>query len=170
MSSELFADNLWHVDFSDPNELQYWYRVNDSVMGGLSRSNLRVVDNIALFEGILSLANNGGFASVRRIGPIALNGKNDPINLEYLGDGRNYQLRLRTNKTMDGVAYVANFSTSAENWQTISFKENDFTPQFRGRLVSGAPKLSFAEVKQIGFMLADKNPGQFVLAIKNIGQ
>jgi NADH dehydrogenase [ubiquinone] 1 alpha subcomplex assembly factor 1 len=30
--------------------------------------------------------------------------------------------------------------------------------------------LSFSDVKQIGFMLADKQPGSFQLAIKNISQ
>ena len=43
----------WKVDFSNPEELSYWYRVNDSVMGGLSQSNLRVTDKVAYFEGQL---------------------------------------------------------------------------------------------------------------------
>jgi NADH dehydrogenase [ubiquinone] 1 alpha subcomplex assembly factor 1 len=36
--------------------------------------------------------------------------------------------------------------------------------------VSRAPSLSFSDVKQIGFMLADKKPGSFQMAIKSIGQ
>ncbi|MFT6413469.1 MAG: monofunctional biosynthetic peptidoglycan transglycosylase, partial [Glaciecola sp.] len=34
----------------------------------------------------------------------------------------------------------------------------------------GAPTLSFSDVAQIGFMLADKNPGQFILQISHIRQ
>lgn len=160
----------WNVDFSSAEELNYWYRVNDSVMGGQSQSNLRVVDNIAFFEGELSLKNNGGFASVRRIGPIELNGGNSPIMLEIKGDGRNYQLRLRTNQGFDGAAYVATFSSKIDEWQTLTFSEQDFVGQFRGRVLSDAPALLFSEVKQLGFMLADKQPGSFQLAIKSIGQ
>jgi NADH dehydrogenase [ubiquinone] 1 alpha subcomplex assembly factor 1 len=164
----LLAQNK--TDFSDPEELNYWYRVNDSVMGGLSQSNLRVVDNVAYFEGVLSLKNNGGFASVRRTGPLILEGGNTPISLEINGDGRRYQLRLRTNKGFNGVAYVATFISSGDKWQTLIFNEQDFVAQFRGRLVSRAPALSFSDVRQIGFMLADKQPGSFRLAIKGLSQ
>lgn len=160
----------WNVDFSDPQELNYWYRVNDSVMGGLSQSNLRVLDNIAYFEGELSMRNNGGFASVRRIGPISLSSGNKPLSLKISGDGRSYQLRLRTNKGFDGVAYVATFSSNRDTWQDITFNEDDFVAQYRGRVVSRAPDLLFSDVRQIGFMLADKQPGLFQLAIKGISQ
>ncbi|MFT6990454.1 MAG: monofunctional biosynthetic peptidoglycan transglycosylase [Paraglaciecola sp.] len=158
------------VDFSDNEELNYWSRVNDSVMGGLSQSNLRVVDKVAYFEGELSLKNNGGFASVRRVGPITFESNNTPIVLEINGDGRRYQLRLRTNKGFDGVAYVAHFSSNSDTWQTLTFNEDDFVAQFRGRIVSAAPALLFADVRQVGFMLADKQPGSFQLAIKGISQ
>jgi NADH dehydrogenase [ubiquinone] 1 alpha subcomplex assembly factor 1 len=158
-----------NVDFSSPEELNYWYRVNDSVMGGLSQSNLRVVENIAYFEGNLSLENNGGFASVRRVGPTSFQ-NNTPIVLNVNGDGRSYQLRLRTNKGFDGMAYVATFSSENDTWQTLAFKELDFVAQFRGRIVTRAPALSFKDVRQIGFMLADKQPGSFQLAIKAMSQ
>jgi NADH dehydrogenase [ubiquinone] 1 alpha subcomplex assembly factor 1 len=165
-----YVSAQWTVDFSSAEELDYWYRVNDSVMGGLSQSNLRVVDNIAYFEGELSLKNNGGFASVRRVGPVTLKSGTTPIIIQVSGDGRSYQLRLRTNKGSDGVAYVATFSSSADSWQTLTFNEQDFVAQFRGRIVSRAPALSFSDVRQIGFMLADKQAGSFQLAIKNISQ
>ncbi|MFT5839404.1 MAG: NADH dehydrogenase [ubiquinone] 1 alpha subcomplex assembly factor 1 [Flavobacteriales bacterium] len=166
--TNLLAQNK--TDFSVPEELNYWYPVNDSVMGGSSQSNFRVVDNVAYFEGVLSLKNNGGFASVRRIGPLVFESGNTPILLEINGDGRRYQLRLRTNKAFDGVAYVATFLSSGDKWQTLTFKEQDFFAQFRGRLVNRAPALSFSDVQQMGLMLADKQPGSFRLAIKSIGQ
>lgn len=164
------ASSQSKVDFSDSQELNYWYRVNDSVMGGVSQSNLRVVDTIAYFEGVLSLDNNGGFASVRRVGPLALESGGKPILLEIKSDGRDYQLRLRTNKGFDGMAYVATFSSQSDIWQTLAFTEKDFVAQFRGRKIDRAPELLFADVRQIGVMLADKQPGLFRLAIKGIGQ
>jgi len=160
----------WKIDFSDPQELQYWYRVNDTVMGGVSRSNLRLDDEVAYFEGDLSLANNGGFASVRRAGPMTLEDGNKPVVIEVNGDGRNYQLRLRTNKVFDGVAYVASFTSKKDEWQTLAFTENDFVAQFRGRKVRSAPALLFTDVKQLSFMLADKQSGGFQLAIRKLEQ
>lgn len=45
-----------------------WYVVDDGVMGGRSSSSLRSGESgIAVFEGVLSLENNGGFASVRTV-------------------------------------------------------------------------------------------------------
>jgi len=87
-----------------------------------------------------------------------------------MGDGREYQLRLRTNKNWDGVAYVASFKTSVGELVTLNFDIKDFTPQFRGRLVSNAQKLNFADVTQVGIMLADKRPGQFLIKVKSIEQ
>ena len=101
---------------------------------------------------------------------MALESGTAPILIEIKGDGRSYQLRLRTNKGFDGVAYVATFSSSNDTWQTLVFNEEDFVAQFRGQIVSRAPSLSFSDVRQIGFMLADKQPGSFQIAIKNIGQ
>ena len=117
----------------------------------------------------MSLENNGGFASVRRVGGINLDSSKGKLFLTAKGDGRQYQLRLRTNNGFDGVAYVARFNSSAE-WQTFEFSESDFVPQFRGRYVYGVPDLSFDNVGQIGFMLSDKRQGNFALAISELKQ
>jgi len=164
------AQELFQIDFSSSQELRYWNRVNDSVMGGLSESNLRVEDNIAYFSGELSLKNNGGFASVRRLGPVYFQSHQRAIKVLVMGDGRTYQFRLRTNQGFDGMAYVATFSTQADKWQTFEFNEDDFVAQFRGRRIIDAPDLAFSQIEQLGLMLADKQPGEFVLAIKSISQ
>jgi NADH dehydrogenase [ubiquinone] 1 alpha subcomplex assembly factor 1 len=158
------------IDFSNPQETQNWIIVNDTVMGGRSSASLNVKKNMLIFAGNLSLQNNGGFASIRRIyEPLSWN-RGEILEIKVLGDGRSYQFRLRTNRNEDGVAYVANFTTTQNQIQTLQFNIKDFTPQFRGRLVRGAPTLRFSDIAQIGFMLADKNSGQFVLQISHIRQ
>lgn len=53
-------------DFADPAvNVQDWGIVNDGVMGGVSQSKIRLVDGKAVFSGIVSTDNNGGFASTR---------------------------------------------------------------------------------------------------------
>jgi monofunctional biosynthetic peptidoglycan transglycosylase len=42
-----------------------WYPINDRVMGGTSKSEFQAENGIAVFRGLVSLENNGGFASVR---------------------------------------------------------------------------------------------------------
>ena len=42
-----------------------WKVVNDGVMGGVSEGGMSEMSNVMLFEGFLSLENNGGFSSVQ---------------------------------------------------------------------------------------------------------
>jgi monofunctional biosynthetic peptidoglycan transglycosylase len=162
------ADNA--IEFSQKSELENWVIVNDTVMGGRSRAGLGLQDNYLVFAGDLSLQNNGGFASTRRIyAPIEWSAK-QAIEITIKGDGRSYQFRLRTNRNMDGVAYVAEFDTKKGEDQTLTFQLNDFMPLWRGRYVRNAPELQFDNVSQIGFMLADKTPGEFVLQVQKVRQ
>jgi hypothetical protein len=55
-------------DFSDPSAVDAWRAIDDRVMGGISRSQLRHDPTAhAVFEGLVSLEQNGGFASVRAL-------------------------------------------------------------------------------------------------------
>lgn len=158
------------VSMQHPSELQNWVIVNDTVMGGRSQASLTHAHNYIAFSGELSMLNNGGFASMRRIyEPVAWL-SNKAIYITVRGDGRDYQFRLRTNRFMDSVAYVKVFKTTKDEWQTLSFSQKVFTPQFRGRLVRDAPALIFADITQLGFMLADGTPGDFELHVKEIAQ
>ncbi|MFT6270329.1 MAG: monofunctional biosynthetic peptidoglycan transglycosylase [Alphaproteobacteria bacterium] len=158
------------VQISQATELNNWVIVNDTVMGGRSQANIVFADDHMQFVGDLSMRNNGGFASIRRIDEPVNWQANKPIQIVIRGDGRNYQFRLRTNRYVDGVAYVKGFATTKGEWQTVTFTENDFTAQFRGRLIRDAKDLAFTDITQLGFMLADKQPGGFELHVKEISQ
>jgi len=158
------------IDFQQSQELDNWVIVNDIVMGGRSNARLVINDSFLSFSGILSLENNGGFASVRR----ADNGKawlsDKPIQIQVKGDGREYQFRFRTKQSPNGVNYVASFKTKADEESVIKFTQSDFVPQYRGRIVRDAPALDFANIEQVGFLLADGNPGEFLLLVERISQ
>lgn len=158
------------LSFGHPAELDKWSVVNDTVMGGVSSSSLSSTHHGMRFTGVLSLENNGGFASVRRFGGRLQLSGTLPLKLTVKGDGRTYQLRLRTGWETNSVAYAASFETIKGEPLTHSFVAEDFTPVWRGRRVQGAPPLRFAEVLQPGFMLADKTPGEFSLEIISLVQ
>ena len=143
-----------------------WRSVNDGVMGGISSGGMIRVDDMLRFEGELSLENNGGFASVRRMVDPELS-KAKSVRLKLRGDGREYQFRLRTNDRLDGIAWRAKFRTTGD-WQTVNLEIKEFEPVFRGRLLADAGPLNTGEIRQIGLMLADKRPGPFRLEIKSI--
>ena len=143
-----------------------WYAINDGVMGGVSQGDIRRTDHgTGLFEGVLSLENNGGFASVR----VVVERRNlsiySGLEVRVRGDGRTYQLRLRTTDSFDGIAYRADFETRDGEWTTTRIPFDQFLPGFRGRTLSDAAPLDTSRIQQLGFMLADKKPGPFSLEI-----
>lgn len=151
----------------DELETNHWIVVNDTVMGGQSSSRFYYENEVGIFAGNVSLENNGGFASVRRlIAPEFRTGS--IIRLTLKGDGRNYQFRLKTHQLYEGAAYVTEFTTQAGQWQSVQLTESDFTPRFRGRFIAGAPSLKFSDAKQVGLLIGDKRQGTFKLEIQAI--
>jgi hypothetical protein len=153
------------IDFADPEPTR-WAIVNDGVMGGLSDSRLQLTgDGTALFSGVLSLENNGGFASTRALlDPMDLTGMAG-LRVRVRGDGRSYEVRLRTDGGFDGVAYRAEFPTTPGEWTEAFLPFSAFQPSFRGRVPRGAPPLDLASIRQIGILLGDGKEGFFQLEV-----
>lgn len=147
-------------------EIDPWGAVNDGVMGGLSAGGMVQSDQGLTFKGTLSLENNGGFSSVRRLVDEDLSNAT-AVRIEVRGDGREYQFRIRQDAGFDGVAWRAVFPSSA-GWQQIDLAFDEFTPVFRGRQVPQAGPVVPAAIRQIGFLVADKKAGEFELDIRRI--
>jgi monofunctional biosynthetic peptidoglycan transglycosylase len=143
-----------------------WLVVNDGVMGGISRSAMRrSTDGKQIFEGDLSLENNGGFASVRtRLTDVDL-ASVAGIALRVRGDGRQYQLRFRTDDRLDGIAYRAFFETRDGEWIVADLPLGAFEPSFRGIVVPGAEPLDPGSIRQLVLLIADEQEGPFRLEI-----
>ena len=77
-------------DFQSPTNAA-WQIVNNDVMGGLSTSSFRINNGVAVFRGAVSLANNGGFATVRSLPARHDLGKADSFVIHVHGDGRRYK-------------------------------------------------------------------------------
>jgi monofunctional biosynthetic peptidoglycan transglycosylase len=118
------------------------------------------------FSGAISLENNGGFSSVRR--PVSEDlSSATGVRLQVRGDGREYKFRIRQDAGFDGVSWSAGFASSGE-WRQIDMPLDRFEPVFRGRPVPQAGPVIASEIRQIGFLLADKTAGPFVLEIRSI--
>lgn len=152
-------------DFKPENRLE-WQIINDGVMGGLSEGLFRInPDHTADFQGIVSLENNGGFASVRAMIREASIGNFQKIVLRVKGDGKTYSFRIRTDANFDGVAYACNFVTKKDEWTEHEFKTADFVPTFRGRILQNVIPLNETSIRQIGFLISEKQTGSFSLKI-----
>ncbi|MBE0359660.1 MULTISPECIES: CIA30 family protein [Pseudoalteromonas] len=164
--SSLFIFNALLLS-TEANADQRWYVVNDSVMGGMSNSQVVQTQDSLVFTGNVSLDNNGGFASIRtELNTQSQNTKG--ITLRVKGDGQTYQLRLRTTDYLDGAAYTHSFKTVKNEWVNINFIPSDFTLTFRGRVLDQQPTIDFNDIKQLGFMIAGKQEGKFKLEVSKI--
>ena len=153
-------------DFNSTEASKKWYAINDNVMGGISQSNMVVnIDGTATFKGNVSFVNNGGFASVRTAIDYTCNHEYKGVRLRVNGDGKTYNIRFRTNNNLKGFAYQAKIKTKAGKWQEIKVPFKEFSPTFRGKTLYGKPELEPQNIKQIGFMITDKQPGEFELLL-----
>ena len=151
------------MDFSNPNTLRDSWIVNDGVMGGVSQSSLRQDVDGMFFEGLVSLENNGGFASMRS--SVRFPQGTQLIELIAKGDGKRYKLVLRT-ELAPRVTYVADF-IALPTWQTYRFNLSQFKSTFRGRDVN-APTLSFSNVIDFGILISNNQAGSFAIQLKTL--
>ena len=146
-----------------------WTVINDNVMGGASKSSFRVSENgEGIFKGTLSLENNGGFASVRSI-PVSMNLSGiDAFLIRVRGDGRKYKFTVRTRQGFAAPVYQHPFTAPAGVWTEHHLRLRDFVPTYRGRTLQNAPQLTVGKQASIGFILADKQKGPFLLKFKPV--
>lgn len=147
-------------------ESEPWSVVNDGVMGGISNSAVIAVEGGLRFQGTLSLENNGGFASIRRPINTKLAGAAH-VAVQVRGDGRPYQLRLKTDVSGGDIDWRKEFDTNGM-WQQLTLSLVDFEPVFRGRTLTLPDTADVSRLKQLGFLLADGQPGPFQLDIRAI--
>jgi monofunctional biosynthetic peptidoglycan transglycosylase len=147
-----------------------WTPINDVVMGGLSRSTLDVTgQDTAVFRGVVSLENNGGFASVRsRANLYDLQGYEGVI-LRVRGDGKRYKLNLSMKPTIGGVLYRAAFESEVSAWQVVRLPFTAFHPTFRGRRLADAAPLDPGHVRAFELMISDRQAGSFALELAWMG-
>ena len=152
-------------DFHTRTNAAAWQVVNDDVMGGMSTCSFTVTNGVAIFRGEISLANNGGFASVR-----SLPTRQDLVNCDAFvirvrGDGHRYKFTARTDPSFDSAIYQIVFPTKKGEWEEHRLPMKDFVPTFRGRVLSGEPPLDPAKVTSVGFLISDKQAGTFRLEV-----
>ena len=161
-------DSLVLVDFSRSPAAD-WFVVNDGVMGGVSSSTMEVTsDGTGVFAGRLSLENNGGFASVRTAPAAGDLSAFAGLVLRVRGDGRRYQVRLRTDDSFDGLAYRAEFDTEPGSWITVVLPFDTFSPTYRGYVPPNAAPLNPGAIRQFGLLIADKREGEFRLEVQRV--
>ena len=159
----IFQNKMVFFDFSSNSNLSEWMVVDDVVMGGRSDGALYINEaGHAVFQGTVSLENNGGFSSIRHRFPSKKVEGNNKVLIKLKGDGKRYQFRVKANQ-YDRHSYISYFQTTGE-WQTIEILLADLYPTFRGRRLSMSnfPSQTIAE---IAFLIGNKKDESFKLEV-----
>ncbi|CAM6108087.1 unnamed protein product [Calypogeia fissa] len=163
-----------------------WGSLDDNVMGGVSESSLQISSTggedggpVGVFKGNISLANNGGFASVRtkNFNPPQDLSPYDGLELRVKGNGNRFKLIIRTTSDWDGIAYTGFFDTT-NDWQTICIPFSEFVPLFRARSLQDAVPLDTSSINSLQLLYSKFEydgklnpafePGPFELPIATI--
>jgi NADH dehydrogenase [ubiquinone] 1 alpha subcomplex assembly factor 1 len=146
------------------NTASEWRAVNDNVMGGVSTGKVSSTGGSLTFTGVLSLENNGGFASIRSGSLRGLNlSAETGMNVRVRGDGRTYALNINSQASWN-LLYRGEFKTKPDTWLEFRIPFNDLKPTYFGNTLPG-PKIDASKLEYVGFILADKKPGPFMLEV-----
>jgi NADH dehydrogenase [ubiquinone] 1 alpha subcomplex assembly factor 1 len=153
-------------DFNKSSGIEGWKVVDDGVMGGTSSGNFYLSPKgHGVFEGNVSLENNGGFSSVRYNFSRKEIKEYSAISIRLKGDSKRYQFRLKANSG-DYYSYISYFQTSGE-WQNIEIDLKDLYPSFRGRKLD-QPNFGDDHIEKIAFLIANKREEKFSLLLDKI--
>jgi monofunctional biosynthetic peptidoglycan transglycosylase len=146
--------------------LQDWHCVNDGVMGGISQSRVSLdKEHTLVWEGKVSLENNGGFASVRYTLPDQNLSAYSGISLRLCGDGKIYKINLANSTSSGSPRFQARFPTSG-NPQLVYVPFSMLEASIRGRKVDDV--FDPSRLQLVGFLIADQQSGPFRLSVNNI--
>ncbi|WP_238990964.1 CIA30 family protein [Flavobacterium sp. LMO6] len=161
-----FMNTTIIFDFNKSSSISNWKIIDDGVMGGLSQGRFSINnDGNGVFEGAISLENNGGFSSVRHtFNKINVNSESI-VRIRLKGDGKAYQFRIK-DKNESYFSYITTFQTSGE-WQTIDIKLTDLYPSYRGRRLN-LPNFNNDSFEEIVFLIGNKKNESFKLLLDKI--
>lgn len=156
-------------DFSDIEQVEAWTITNDGVMGGLSQGYWSQEADYAVFDGNVSLENNGGFSSVSvAFRPVDLSAY-DGVALRVRGDGQQYAFGFRdtSSQYQHRMTFETTFSED-EEWETIYIPFDKLIANWFGQEIQTAEPLDTSTVWRMNFIISDKQEGSFRLEVASI--
>lgn len=169
-------------DFTKPSQdlKEIWGVLDDVVMGGVSESSIRLINDAAFFSGNVSTANSGGFVSIRTRNfdpPLDLSDYSG-IDLRVKGDGKRYKFIARNDAKWDSIGYCYSFDTVYNIWINIRIPFDELIPVFRAKTIKNRPPFDPSNIYSFQLMLSKFEydgalnpkfePGFFQLQIESI--
>lgn len=142
-----------------------WRIVNDDVMGGVSKSNVFISNGNIIFSGTVSLENNGGFASLRSPVRDYDFSQFTGLEIKLKADGKRYSISMKETSYFTGYFYTQSFETKKNKWITVKVPFDQFNPYYFGRKISSTAEIPLDKIKEISFLIGDKQDGEFIAEV-----
>ena len=160
-SNQQSSENRMLLNYSIMKTEHRWRIVNDGVMGGLSSSRIVMEGGKIVFTGNISLKNNGGFASLRSPVKDYNFEEFSGLELRVKGDGKRYSISMKETTYFTGIFYTSTFKTKEDEWINIKMHFNEFKRYYVGRETDSNKKLALNNIKEVSFLIGDKQEGEF---------
>ena len=159
--------NSWEVDFGKDKGGLDWYPILDGVMGGLSTGKLSYQEDHLVFQGEVSLENNGGFASLKSPFRSIDLSTYKQVEIRYKLTGHDFALTFERDRRF----YMPNFkhvlpNPSPGEWQTVQLNLSEVATYRMGEATGAKPSVTdWASIIRIGFMSYGKSAGMYTLEV-----
>ena len=116
----------YKVDFGVKTGGSSWNVINDGVMGGLSEGEAYLTDESMKFYGRISLANNGGFSSLKS--PFQSYNLSDfnTVELRVKSKGGRVAMTMETERAFYRPYFKKQIVTSGEDWEVLEYELEEF--------------------------------------------
>ncbi len=164
ISMQMIAQEVY--DFSPESKSGDWFVVDDRVMGGRSQGDVELSEEgHGIFQGTVSVENNGGFSSIRARMEELETEDYSAFKIRLKGDGKNYQFRVKS-QLNERHSYQYEFPTSGE-WQEVTVSFDKMIPTYRG-MRPNLPNYPGEFLRECSFLISNKKNESFRLEIDKI--
>ena len=145
-----------------------WFIINDGVMGGLSAGTVTDTEQTTIFEGTVSLDNNGGFTAYRSPYGTFDFSAYETVTIRARGGGQVIGFSLQMARAYYEPYYRVTFEPTNE-WQEYTFSLRDMPAMRLGRSLGWSMTTAeLAKVIRLGFITTAKKAGAFEVEIDYI--
>ncbi len=168
LSALLLPRPILSFDFGKDKAGTNWRILNDGVMGGLSEGNFELANNSLVFSGEVSLANNGGFTSVRSPFEGMDLSNAQTVVIRWRSQGYQISLTLETSQVYYQPYFKVPLPTT-EEWQELRIPLASFRAFRLGRATGATLSArEAAKVIRLGLITDEKKPGPFFCEVDYI--
>lgn len=153
--------------FSKDTPSDSWKVQDDTVMGGRSEGHFEVTeDGNGRFHGHVSLANGGGFSSIRhQFEEIDEFREQSTFVMRIKGDGKSYRLRIKSNADQR-FYHTGEFPTNGE-WEMVAIPFQSMYPSHHGERLD-LPHFDGGKVQEAAILIGNKREEDFELLVDAI--